>query len=174
MAIPMAIKRFSPLRPSLGKPGLLTPLPRLFHQVRGEFISRQTGNQKLVTQVVPIVLGEPDEAYVMVPPATGQAMQAVYINEKPRGHNLTMDRIPLVFHHKTRHFALPDSLYPRLVVPQDLRGLSDGPDTSTATLWLFGATHSIALDETVDAEFIHESYKSHLSLEKISRNLKTR
>lgn len=86
----MLVKRLSPLRGSLRKPGSLSAWLRSFHHVRGEFLSGEHGNTKLVTKVVSIVIGEPQEAYVMVPTATGQAMQAAYINGKPKGASRTI------------------------------------------------------------------------------------
>ncbi|KAI1119887.1 hypothetical protein F5Y10DRAFT_147323 [Nemania abortiva] len=170
----MIAKRLLPLRRSLGKPESRNSWLRPFHHVSGEFVTRDPGSLRLVAEVIPMIVGEPEEAYVMVPTAIGQAMQAACGDDKLTRKYPTMDRIPLIFHHKTSHFALPNLLYPRLIVPQDLRGPEDGNATSPATLWLFGTTHSIALDETADAEFVQESYESHLQLERVSENLKDR
>ncbi|KAI0117925.1 hypothetical protein GGR51DRAFT_500553, partial [Nemania sp. FL0031] len=168
----MIARHLWPLRRCLAKPASPNASSRPFHHVSGDFVTKEPGNTRIVTRIIPMLIGNPEEAYVMVPAAIGQAMQAASINEKPRGQYSTIDRIPLIFHHRTRHFAPAESLYPRLIVPQDLRGTVDGNTTSQETLWLFGKTHSITLDETADAEFVLESYKSHLQLNCVSENLK--
>jgi hypothetical protein len=81
----MIIKRLLPFRRSLSKPVSLTFGLRVFHHVSGEFVAREPENMKLVTKVVPIVVGEPEEAYVMVPVAIGQAIRAACVRGKPEG-----------------------------------------------------------------------------------------
>jgi hypothetical protein len=80
----------------------------------------------------------------------------------------------LTFYHDTQHFAhgqlviscrirrldltlsfvcLESIPYARLAIPQDLPRQSDA-NTSPATLYLFGATHTIAPDGTPDGELL--------------------
>ena len=48
--------------------------------------------------------------------------------------------------------------YPRIVIEQALPRQSQG-NTSPATLWLWGATHSITLDGTPDGRFLSRRVK---------------
>jgi hypothetical protein len=62
---------------------------------------------RLVTTQYPIIIGEPHEAYVMIPVEVGRAFQAVAATHQSPGFRVRHSEIkrPLWFFHETKHFA---------------------------------------------------------------------
>ncbi|KAF2785873.1 hypothetical protein K505DRAFT_330726 [Melanomma pulvis-pyrius CBS 109.77] len=142
----------APFRAPIG-PRCHAATTRACHVATGEFTNLQPDGT-VVTKEVSIRVGNPREAYVLIPTEVGNALQA----SSSLTNNLSalpkrLDRVALSYFHDTQHFAL-DSLpgYPRLVIPQQLPRQS-AANTSRATLYLYGVMHTIALDGTADAEF---------------------
>lgn len=118
------------------------------------------------TEQVKVWLGEPHEAYVMVPKHIGRVIEAACAPYGSSAHIAGPDTYPLIFDHKSRHFvhskfsfivilepilsstpvAMP---FPRLTIPQDLPHQSNAP-TSPATLFVCGPTDIITLNGTSD------------------------
>ncbi|KAF2872268.1 hypothetical protein BDV95DRAFT_605898 [Massariosphaeria phaeospora] len=141
---------------------LHTPfMRRSFYSKSAEFIVR-TPENRLVTQKVDITLSAADDPYqssFMLPVDAGHAFRA---SCAAQGLSLSSDSeiLPLIFYHDTRHFAHAMAPYPRFVIQHDLPRPSNA-NTSPATLYLFGKTHSVALNVTPDdrfTQFAHESW----------------
>jgi hypothetical protein len=64
-------------------------------------------NGQLVTTRHPITIGEPHEAYVMIPVEVGRVFQAVAATHQSLGLGVRNSEIkrPLWFFHETKHFA---------------------------------------------------------------------
>lgn len=122
----------------------------------------------LATKEVTISVGDPGEAYVLIPTEIGYALRAgSCLTSSPSALPKRPDRFALSYFHDTQHFAIgnhppciiwlllisqssdssPDC--PRLVIPQQLPRQSTA-NTSPATLYLYGVMHTIALDGTPD------------------------
>ncbi|RSL65978.1 hypothetical protein CEP53_003501 [Fusarium sp. AF-6] len=100
-----------------------------------------------------VVTGDPHEAYVIVDRDVGFALRSAIVNQTRSSIVSGAAKIPLAFHHESQHFAHDTVPYPRIILEHDLPRQSPG-NTSPATLWLWGATHSITLDGTSDGEFL--------------------
>ena len=147
-------------------------------------------NGQLVTTRHPITIGEPHEAYVMIPIEVGRVFQAVAASPGFDVRDSEIKR-PLYFFHETKHFAhgirdyalyeevaanVPcstesNSSFPRLEIPRDLpRQSSD--NKSRATLWLDGQMHEITLNGTPDGSFFptNASRLTLILVRAISRN----
>ncbi|KAK2814066.1 hypothetical protein FQN50_000470 [Emmonsiellopsis sp. PD_5] len=133
----------------------LMAIPMDSHRKLAEFITLDHRGSP-VTQEVAVDLGDPNEAFSLLPKEIGFAFRAgILSNNRSISDSLlaeASDQCPLTFYHDSQYFAHESSPYPRLVIPQALPRQSDA-DTSPATLHTFGATHSITLDGTFDAEF---------------------
>ncbi|KAJ5963423.1 uncharacterized protein N7479_003299 [Penicillium vulpinum] len=76
---------------------------RHFHQITTDFITQdRTG--KLVSKKVPVVLGNPGQAYVLIPPPVGEAFRDASSTAA------TQDRCRVSFFHDTQHFGLGKAL----------------------------------------------------------------
>ncbi|KAF9730013.1 hypothetical protein PMIN01_11946 [Paraphaeosphaeria minitans] len=108
----------------------------------------------LVTEEVSIRVGDPGEAYVLIPTEVGNALRAgSRLSNSSSAFLERLDRFKMSFFHDTQHFASESSpSCPRLVISQQLPRQSNA-NISPATLYLYGVMHTIALDGTPDAEF---------------------
>lgn len=166
-------------------------IARACHTATAEFTNLWPDGT-LVTKEVSIQVGNPGEAYVLIPTEIGYALQA---GSYPSNSSSTLpkrpDRFALSYFHDTQHFALgkrPPSHFwlllisessdsspgcPRLVIPQQLPHQSTA-NTSPATLYLYGVMHTIALDGTPDGTS-PKPLRSHLAhadtRQRDSRNL---
>ncbi|KFH44879.1 hypothetical protein ACRE_043200 [Hapsidospora chrysogenum ATCC 11550] len=70
------------------------------------------------------------------------------------GIGITQDlkKLPMLFHHKSRHFSHSTVPYPRVEIAQDLPRQTTG-DTSPATLWTSFNWHALTLDGSPEGEF---------------------
>ncbi|KAF2806082.1 uncharacterized protein BDZ99DRAFT_395094 [Mytilinidion resinicola] len=144
----------SPFRAAIGPPCFATTT-RACHIATAEFTDLQPDGA-VVTKEVFIRVGDPGEAYVLIPTEVGYALKAgSCLASSSSALPKRPDRFPLSYFHNTQHFALDSSPgCPRLVIPQQLPHQSTA-NTSPATLYLYGVMHTIALDGTPDAEFAH-------------------
>lgn len=141
---------------------------RCFHEIVTDFVTRDAGGN-LVTRKVPIVIGNPGEAYVMIEPAIGNALRAASPLTSASMASAE-DRCKITFFHDSRHFGfgkllvwenfdmidahclfllLGSSSYPRLYIPNQIPRQTESK-TSPATLLLDGKSHEIVLDGTPD------------------------
>lgn len=131
---------------------------RRFSTKPAEFITLDAQGLR-VTQKTNVWMGDPHEAFVLVPKEISDGMKGS-----------SQDEIcPLIFHHDSKHFSssglsylvtrsvnrassyLESASYPRLEIPQNLPRQSNA-NTSPATLYLFGVNHTVALDGTPDGK----------------------
>ncbi|OCL08852.1 hypothetical protein AOQ84DRAFT_388553 [Glonium stellatum] len=142
----------APFRAPIGPP-CYAATTRACHVATGKFTNLEPDGT-LVTKEVSIRVGNPGEAYVLIPTEVGYALQAgSYLTNSLSALPKRPDRFALSYFHDTQHFALDSSpSCPRLVIPQQLPHQS-AANTSRATLYLYGVMHTIALDGTADAEF---------------------
>ncbi|KAF2864669.1 hypothetical protein BDV95DRAFT_508914 [Massariosphaeria phaeospora] len=154
--VPIACRRPScaprAFRAAIGRP-CYAAAARAFHAATAEFTNLGPEGT-FVTKEVSIRVGDPGEAYVVIPTEVGYALQAgSCLTTRSSALPNRPDRFPLSYFHDTQHFALDtSSSCPRLVVPQPLPRQS-AANTSPATLYLYGVMHTIALNGTPDAEF---------------------
>ncbi|PNY23786.1 uncharacterized protein TCAP_06274 [Tolypocladium capitatum] len=132
---------------------------RAFHSAKADFITIGT-NGTLLTRQPDIFIGDPHEAYIIIDINVGLTFRSAIA--KQAGLSLTADpnKVPLAFHHDSRHFAHQSIPYPRIIIERDLPRQSVS-NMSPATLWLWGATHCITLDGTPDHEFEESCRESH-------------
>ncbi|MCJ1345139.1 hypothetical protein MMC31_003344 [Peltigera leucophlebia] len=117
----------------------------MFSTKPAEFITLDAQGLR-VTRKTNVWMGDPHEAFVLVPKEIGDAMKGS-----------SQDEIcSLIFHHDSKHFSSKSASYPRLEIPHDLPRQSNA-NTSPATLYLFGVNHTVALDGTPDAVFARHS-----------------
>lgn len=93
-----AFRPFSPFpRTSVG------PTARYFHRVTTDFVAHDVrGN--LVTRKVPVIVGDPGEAYVLIEPGIGSALRAASPFASASAARAE-DRCKLTFFHDSRHFG---------------------------------------------------------------------
>lgn len=88
---------------------------RYFHEIVTDFVTRDAGGN-LVTRKVPIVIGNPGEAYVMIDPAIGNALRAAspltsacIASAENRVTSPSVasveDRCKITFFHDSQHFG---------------------------------------------------------------------
>ncbi|WPH03900.1 Hypothetical protein R9X50_00678300 [Acrodontium crateriforme] len=128
---------------------------RFLHRATGKIITSHASTKEEILGVG-IWLGEPDEAFAMIPPSTSKTLCGAPCSGK---EGVNDGKIPLIFDHVTQTFRRANLDYPRLKIPQDLPRQQD-QTWSAATLWCFGVTHTIALDGTPDATFAELSSES--------------
>lgn len=171
--------QFSPTRASLR--ALHGPLfRRIFSTKPAKFVTLDAQGLR-VTRNVNVWMGDPHEAFVLIPTEIGDAMKASCQDQKilvptDIGDATRVSSLgqicPLSFHHDSQHFStsgltylatrssnkvspyLESASYPRLEIPQNLPRQTN-TNTSPATLYLFGATHTVALDGTPDGKLYH-------------------
>lgn len=137
------------------------PSTRAFHRITTDFIKHDTTG-KLFTEKVGVIIGDPDESYILVGPEISLAFRAAATTSV----TTVQDRYKLLFFHDSRHFglgriytcenytagtkSLPEpSSYPRLYVPNQMPRQTE-LNASLATLLLYGEMHEIVLDGTFD------------------------
>lgn len=159
-----AFRPFSPFpRTSVG------PTARYFHRITTDFVAHDVrGN--LVTRKVPIIVGDPGEAYVLIEPGIGSALRAASPFASASAARAE-DRCKLTFFHDSRHFGYESSSYPRLYVPCQIPRQTES-NTSPATLFLSGKMHEIVLDGTVDAKFAEKANATGQNLASVLHQLK--
>lgn len=88
------------------RPGHLKLSRRSFHNDTATLVNIGA-NGELVTTQHPITIGEPHEAYVIIPVEVGRAFQAVAAIHQRLGFGVRNSDIkrPLWFFHETKHFA---------------------------------------------------------------------
>ncbi|EEU41928.1 uncharacterized protein NECHADRAFT_86004 [Fusarium vanettenii 77-13-4] len=143
---------------------------RRFHERKADLVTLDA-NGSLETRKLDVITGDPHEAYVIVDRNVGFAMRSAIMKQTESSLATNAERVPLVFHHHSRHFAHHTAPYPRIILEHDLPHQNPGA-TSPATLWLWGATHSITLDGTSDAKFEEACRESHERLEGAAKLLK--
>lgn len=125
---------------------------RAFNTATADFINYGPDGA-LVTSKVSIRTGDLGEAYVMIPPKVGRALQAGSLLTNDSALTNGSAKSALSYFHDTQHFTHELSPgYPRLVIPQQLPHQS-ASNMSPATLFLYGKLYTIALNGTLDAEF---------------------
>ncbi|KAF2241823.1 hypothetical protein BU26DRAFT_524963 [Trematosphaeria pertusa] len=142
------------IRPSISTLGKHF-LRRSFYSKTAEFVTRDPQGRPCQRQV-DIRVGDEHEAYVLVPTDVGDAIKAAC---KHNGSSFPQDKQSLEFNHDRRDFTCESAPYLRLSIYHQLPRRSDAK-TSSATLYLFGVTHTIALDGTFDAWFTEQSLAS--------------
>ncbi|KAJ5535391.1 hypothetical protein N7527_001645 [Penicillium freii] len=142
---------------------------RYFHHVTTDFITRDArGN--VVTRKVPIIIGNPGEAYILIEREVGSALRAAspFISTSTASAE---DRCKLTFFHDSQHFGFGLSTYPRLYVPSQIPRQTES-NTSPATLFLDGKMHEIVLDRTPDATFAEHASATGRNLAPVLDQLK--
>ncbi|KAL4780179.1 hypothetical protein BJX76DRAFT_55392 [Aspergillus varians] len=144
---------------------------RSFHKVTTDF-SSYDAEGKLVTARVPIIVGDPGEAYVLIFPEIGRALSAANQSDTSSSTTSTIgDQCKLTFFHDSQHFASDSSSYPRLYIPNNLPRQTES-NISPATLCLFGKMHEITLDGTPDAQFANHANATGRNLATVLDQLK--
>ncbi|WEW60541.1 hypothetical protein PRK78_006028 [Emydomyces testavorans] len=100
-----APRSITPLRTITGN----HPNRRCYHRAIAKFLTRNP-NGELSTTEIPIKIGDPEEAYIMIPPAIGLAFQAGSLTDNFAVPTGIADRHKLTFFHDTRHFGCADSI----------------------------------------------------------------
>lgn len=77
---------------------------RFYYKATADF-TNYSSNGKLSTSEVSIRVGDPQEAYVMIPPEVGRALQAGGFLSNSSAPTHISDRYALTFFHDTQHFA---------------------------------------------------------------------
>ncbi|PKY07148.1 hypothetical protein P168DRAFT_287646 [Aspergillus campestris IBT 28561] len=142
------------------------PSARQFHRVTADFLSHDSKG-KLVTEKVPVIVGGPGEAYVLIYPEVGSALRAAasqpHVSTSAAS---TQERCKLTFFHDSQYFGFDSSSYPRLYTPQHIPRQTES-NVSPATLFLDGKMHEITLDGTEDAHFAHHASATGRNLEQV-------
>ncbi|KAJ5991647.1 hypothetical protein N7499_003359 [Penicillium canescens] len=142
---------------------------RYFHRVTTDFVTHDArGN--LVSSKVPIIIGNPGEAYVLIEQVVGSALRAAspYISASAASAE---ERCKLTFFHDSQYFGFGSSSYPRLYVPNQIPRQTES-DSSPATLFLGGKMHEIALDGTPDANFAENASATGRNLDSVLYQLR--
>lgn len=144
------------------------PTARYFHRVAADFIDYATDGKPISTRES-IIVGNPEETYVLIPPEVGRALQAGSLRHNPSAYIGAEHKCKLTFFHDSQHFGfgelsilfslsppnfvlfLESSNYPRLHIPRNFPR-QEGSNTSPATLFLNAQMHEIALDGTFDGK----------------------
>ncbi|KAK2746005.1 hypothetical protein FQN55_005827 [Onygenales sp. PD_40] len=162
------------LAPSLGSRSLARPTARYLHQVTGTFINPDAKGCPVSTKV-PIVVGDPGEAYVLIETDIGRAFHAASLRHAESTASLSSqaleDTCKVTFFHDSQHFGFGPSTYPQLHIPTNLPRPTDS-NASPATLNMGGVMHDITLDGTPDAEFSKSANASYKNLKPILDKLK--
>jgi hypothetical protein len=141
---------------------------RLLHHVTTDFITHDgRGNQ--VTRKVPVIVGDPGEAYVLIEQEVGSALRAASPFMSASAASAEY-RCKLTFFHDSQHFGfgtlsvceiliqsslnrlfplLGSTSYPRLYTPSQIPRQTE-LNTSPATLFMGGKMHHLVLDGTPD------------------------
>ncbi|KAJ6023874.1 hypothetical protein N7540_004671 [Penicillium herquei] len=129
-----------------------TRITRYFYRITTDFVIHDTrGNP--TTRKVPVIIGDPGEAYVLIDTWVGREFRAASPGESVSPTSVGADdRCKLTFFHDSLYFGLGSSSYPRLYVPNQIPRQTES-NTSPATLFLSGKMHEIVVDGTSDAEF---------------------
>lgn len=139
---------------------------RAFHKAKADLTSLDK-NGLPSTERIDIFIGDPGESYIIFDKSVGATMAAAV---RPQA-SPSLEQVPLTFFHESRCFATQAASYPRITIKQDLPR-PNGTSVSPATLWLWGASHSITLDGTEDHEFELASRDSHHQLKGVAELLK--
>ncbi|CAK7270063.1 hypothetical protein SEPCBS119000_003897 [Sporothrix epigloea] len=135
---------------------------RAFHHATARFTTIDSSGAP-ISNATDIKIGDAHEAYVYIDPSVGDATKSAIAQLlgtlKPKED--AVEKLPLKFYHKSRHFAHESLPLPRVELDRDLpkQASSDG-DTTPATLWLSGLWHAITLDGSPDEWFERESRNS--------------
>lgn len=86
-------------RSHAGRPRTARP----FHRITTDFIT-QDAKGSLVTERVPVIIGNPGEAYVLIYPSVGHAFRAASPLASASPASM-QDRCTLMFFHDTQHFG---------------------------------------------------------------------
>lgn len=159
---------------------LVRSIPRLhrtFYSKPGHLDTLDARGQVL-SQEIDIWVGDPHEAYIVIPTEVGHAIEKAILPDK-----LSNDKYPMVWNHAKRLFTC-SKLYPlshtrrdtvadlrarnyvdaapwlKLSAPQDLHKEGSGA-ASPATLYRLPAVYSIVLDGTFDSRYSHVHIRRH-------------
>lgn len=156
----------------------VTTLPRRsVHQASAVFTSINSRGRPNECDVA-VYLGDPHEAYVLIPPEIGHAFAAAARHERIP----TLEPIQsLTYNHGSRSFTcsrssqrlmslllterIASTLLPKLTIPCGLPSQSTSP-ISPATLYLFGPNYTIALDGTPDGK--HPLFRAYMVINTLS------
>ena len=91
---------------AIHRPGCLKSSLRGFHDDTATLVTLGANGQ-LVTTQHPITIGDPHEAYVIIPVEVGRVFQAVAATHQKPSFGVRNSEIkrPLWFFHETKHFA---------------------------------------------------------------------
>ncbi|OAQ98394.1 hypothetical protein LLEC1_04362 [Akanthomyces lecanii] len=143
-------------------------LSRAFHSAKAALTTLDSKNSP-TTRQIDIFIGDAGQSYIIFDKPVEATMAAAV--ELLAGSD--QEKVPLKFFHGPRYFAnstaspivsrhgasntfglsLDATAYPRITIEQDLPRQTE-TDVSSATLWLWGASHSITLDGTADRIWI--------------------
>ncbi|RCI07691.1 hypothetical protein L249_5671 [Ophiocordyceps polyrhachis-furcata BCC 54312] len=145
--------------PSIDSHASSSHAAKAFHDAKAELVTLGAAGS-LTTHKIDVFMGEPHETYVIFSKDIGFAIRSAIARQTGVCLSLDPEKVPLRFFHTSRHFAHAAIPYPRIIIERDLPRQNAG-DTSPATLWLWGASHSLTLDGTPDNEFEESSRESH-------------
>ncbi|PQK11502.1 hypothetical protein BB8028_0003g01270 [Beauveria bassiana] len=135
---------------------------RTFHSAKADFITLNSRGS-LTSKQIDIFIGDPGQAFVIFERDVGFAMKSSITQQVGKSLASDLEKVPLTFFHKSKYFAHDATPYPRIAIETDLPRQNDS-NTSPATLWLWGASHSITLDGTKDHKFEESARESHSRL----------
>ncbi|KAJ4316485.1 hypothetical protein N0V84_007841 [Fusarium piperis] len=117
---------------------------RSFHVARAQFI---TINEKGIPTPceTEIRIGDPHQAFIYIEPRFGDKIRSTVTQQTGLGNTPDLKKLPMVFHHSSRHFSHGAVPYPRLQIAQDLPRQTTS-DTSPATLWTSFNWHALTLN----------------------------
>ncbi|KAJ5921443.1 hypothetical protein N7466_009769 [Penicillium verhagenii] len=120
---------------------------RNFYWVTTDFIAHdERGNP--VTRKVPIIIGDPEQNYVLIEQEVGSALRAAS-SLMSASAAISGDSCKLTFFHDSQHFGFESPSYPRLHVPRQMHRQTES-NTSPATLLMAGKMHELVIDGTPD------------------------
>ncbi|PSN61092.1 hypothetical protein BS50DRAFT_164933 [Corynespora cassiicola Philippines] len=138
---------------------------RTFYSKSAIFVTLDAQGQ-LSKREIDVRVGDENEAYVLVPTDVGKAIKSACMH-----NGSPIDTESLTWHHERRDFTCKSAPYLKLSVPHDLPRQHHS-ETSPATLYLFGESHTIALDGTPDSIFTEQLRGSLRTLKPALDNLK--
>ena len=74
------------------------------HSRKAEFVTKDT-HGSLESRIVNVWLGDPHEAFTLIPPEIGNAFKAAQLWQSGSTMTKDPDICPLTFYHNTHHFA---------------------------------------------------------------------
>lgn len=100
----LAAQIHTPLRTVSVQTSKLIYQHRRFHERKADLVTLDT-NGSLETRKLDVITGDPHEAYIIVDRNVGFAMRSAIIKQTELSLATNAEKVPLVFHHHSRHFA---------------------------------------------------------------------